>query len=214
MKPAYLAAMFAAVLASIAAPTVAVAQDAIAAPAQKTIGVPKTRMTPSLIVMNARAAALENGKLTLTGVMPNSILFADRPVRAAGHVSTSHLVEAWSGGQTFAKDPPNATVSVLAKDDSAKDAVVVLKSAKMDGDTLTFDVQVLEGGLAGADGPASVFIDTINFPLLSSLSNAVGQTSANQGAWYRAYGEYAQSTPSDQLGPAFMNNGMDSTPWQ
>ena len=34
----------------------------------------------------------------------------------------------------------------------------------MDGDRLTFDVQVLEGDLAGADGAASVFIDIIGMP--------------------------------------------------
>ena len=32
--------------------------------------------------MNARGASLQGGKLTLTGVSANSILFADRPVRA------------------------------------------------------------------------------------------------------------------------------------
>jgi hypothetical protein len=65
--------------------------------------------------------------LTLTGVSPDSIVFADRPVRAAGHLLTVHLLEEWSAG-SFAKDPPNATVSVLRKDgDSVRDAVVVLK---------------------------------------------------------------------------------------
>jgi hypothetical protein len=39
-----------------------------------------------------------------------------------------------------------------------KDAVVVLTSPKLDGDNLTFTVKVLEGDLAGADGPAAVFI--------------------------------------------------------
>jgi hypothetical protein len=44
---------------------------------------------------------------------------------------------------SFGKDPPNATVSALGKDASTiRDAVVVLKSPKLDGDKLTFDVQV------------------------------------------------------------------------
>jgi hypothetical protein len=34
----------------------------------------------------------------------------------------------------------------------------------LDGDKLTFDVRVLEGDLAGADGPASVFVDIIGLP--------------------------------------------------
>ena len=53
-------------------------------PLQKTIGQAKPEIEPSLIVMNARGASLQGGKLTLTGVAPNSIVFADHPVRAVG----------------------------------------------------------------------------------------------------------------------------------
>ena len=102
---------------------------------------------PSLIVLNARGASLQGQKLTLVGVAPNSIVFADRPVRSAGHVLTAHLLEEWgTGSDSFAKDPPNATVSVFSKDGSTiRDAVVVLKTPNLAGDQLTFDVQVLEG---------------------------------------------------------------------
>jgi hypothetical protein len=37
--------------------------------------------------------------------------------------------------------------------------VVVLKTPKLEGGHLTFDVAVLEGDLLGTDGPASLFID-------------------------------------------------------
>ena len=64
------------------------------------------------------------------------------------------------GSDSFAKDPPNATISVLsAEGDAVEDAVVVLKSPKLEGDKLTFEVTVLEGGLSKATGPASLFID-------------------------------------------------------
>ena len=60
--------------------------------------------------------------------------------------------------------PPNATVSVFSTDGSTvRDAVVVLKTAKLEGDRLTFDVDVLEGELAGGDGPAALFIDRFGF---------------------------------------------------
>ena len=137
-------------------------------PALKVIGAStsaKPEMEPSLIVLNSRGATLQGDKLTLTGVSPNAIVFADRPVRAAGHALTAHLLEEWASGDSFGKDPPNATVSALSKDASTnRDAVVVLKSPKLDGDKLTFDVQVLEGNLNGADGPAAVFIDIIGLP--------------------------------------------------
>jgi hypothetical protein len=115
------------------------------------------KLVPSLIVMNAQGASLQGGTLTLNGVAPSTIVFADRPVRAAGHMLTAP-------DEGFAKDPPNATVSVFSKSDATfHDAVVVLKTPKLIADRLTFAVQVLEGDLAGADGPASVFIDTADF---------------------------------------------------
>ena len=44
-----------------------------------------------------------------------------------------------------------------------RDAVVTLKTAKLEGDKITFDVDVLEGELAGGDGPAALFIDRFGF---------------------------------------------------
>jgi hypothetical protein len=121
-------------------------------------------MVPSLFVMNAHGASLQGQTLTLAGVSPTSIVFADRPVRAAGHLPTEALLEEWTTGD-FAKDAPNATVSVLGKDGvSARDIVVELKSPHLEGDRLTFDVRVLEGDLAGADGSAAVFVDIIGMP--------------------------------------------------
>jgi hypothetical protein len=143
----------------------ALAQDATGQPQMpltKAIGrVTSTGPVPSLAVINAAGARLEGDKLTLTGVSPNSIVFADRPVRAAGHVVTQQFIMQWDEGKdNFAKDPPNATVSVLGGDGSkVSDAVVTLKSPKLEGGDLTFDVAVLEGNLNGASGPAALFID-------------------------------------------------------
>jgi len=137
-------------------------------PLRKTIGQATPEIVPSLIVMNARGASLQGGKLTLTGVAPNSIVFADRPVRAAGHTLTTHLLEEWApnneSDESFTKDPPNGTVSVFNTDGSKiRDAVVTLKTAKLEGDKLTFDIDVLEGELTGADGAAALFIDRFGF---------------------------------------------------
>ena len=158
-------------------------------PLQKAIGQAKDakpEVVPSLIVLNARGASLQGQTLTLAGVAPNSIVFADRPVRSAGHVLTAHLLEEWAtGSDSFAKDPPNATVSVFSKDGSGiRDAVVVLKTPKLQGDRLTFDVQVLEGDLASADGPASVFIDIIGMPWTPLSFAGVARRTAARAAWY------------------------------
>jgi hypothetical protein len=131
-------------------------------PLQKTIGKPMTQApVPSLGVLNASGATLEGNKLTLTGVSGNVIVFADRPVRAAGHETTELFISRWAdGNDSFSKDPPNATVSVLGGEkDGVTDAVVVLKNPKLDGTNLVFDVDVLEGDLKGLKGPAAVFID-------------------------------------------------------
>src|SRR5262245_57771200 len=173
------------------APAQLFAQDSATPPALKTIGgstSAKREVEPALIVMNADGATLTDDKLTLTGVASNSIIFADRPVRAAGHALTAHLIEEWgSGSDSFGKDPPNATVSGFNKDGSTiRDAVVVLKSPKLEGDRLTFDVQVLEGDLNGADGAVSVFIDIIGLPFTPLSYAGVARRTAYRAAWYGA----------------------------
>ena len=146
----------------------------------------KADMVPSLIVMNSRGASLQGQTLTLTGISPNSIVFADRPIRAAGHLLTAHLLEEWSVG-SFAKDAPNATVSVLSRDGSSvRDAVVELRDPHLDGDKLTVDVRVLEGDLAGADGPASVFVDIIGLPFTPLSFAGVARRTARRAYWYGA----------------------------
>jgi len=177
--------------------------DAIAQPAQKTIGVPQARKrSEALIVLNARGARLAGSSLTLDGVAPSAILFASRPARAAGHMSTTQAIELWTTG-SFAKDPPNATVSAFAKDGSkVTDAVVVLRNPKLAGERLTFDVAVLEGSLGDADGPASVFIDTIWFGLGSDGFNYLGR-SETTGGTTPAFGSVGDtSTTSGWSNPA------------
>ena len=155
-----------------------------AAPARgpKTIGVPANRFYSSaLIVINSRAGRLEGDKLVLDGVQPTATLFTSRPVRTVGHMPTPQMVELWRTG-SFAKDAPNATASVFSKDGSSvADVVVVLKAAKLDADRLTFDVHVLEGSLGKADGPASVFIDTIWFGTSPNGFTYYGQSQTTGG---------------------------------
>jgi hypothetical protein len=156
-------------------------------PLEKTIGQAySTRPVPSLAVLNAAGAKLENGKLVLTGVSPNTIVFADRPTRAAGHETTRQFLQQWDeGNESFAKDPPNATVSVLgASAGEVSDAVVVLKSPKLDGTTLSFDVSMLEGGSISG-GPVAVFIDA--FAVRGPYGGGFAHVGGFGGAWRGAY---------------------------
>jgi hypothetical protein len=168
-------------------------------PLEKTIGqVTPTGPVPSLAVINSDGATLEGDKLVLTGVSANSIVFADRPVRAAGHVTTEQFIMQWDEGKdSFAIDPPNATISVLGGVGSdVADAVVTLKSPKLEGTTLTFDVAVLEGSLNNATGPAALFIDAfaVRGPRGGGFAHVGGygyrggyyHAPVYHGAWYGA----------------------------
>jgi len=196
-----------AVAAALCGPGMAFAQAPPAPSSLKTIGTPtaaaKPQIVPSLFVLNSRGATMQGDTLALTGVMPHSIIFADRPVRSAGPQLTSDIIADWGAGDdSFTKNPPNATVSVFSKDGSVKDAVVVLKSPKLEGDKLTFNVQVLEGDLAGGDGGAALFIDIIGRPMTPMSFAGVGRRTAFRGAMYAgaavgvaAVGAAAYGTP-------------------
>ena len=145
------------IVALFAAPIAASAQDAIAAPAQKTIGQPQSTkgdMIPSLAVINSWGARLQ-GNIRRSPMGVEFHRLADRPYRAAGYVLTEHFLKEWDeGSDSSAKDPPNATRSVLsAEGDTVEDAVVILKSPKLEGDKMTFEVTVLEGGLSRRRDP-------------------------------------------------------------
>jgi hypothetical protein len=185
--------------------------NAITQPAQKTIGVPQARKhSEALIVLNARGAKLAGSTLSLEGVAPSTILFASRPVRAAGHMPTTEMVELWTTG-SFAKDPPNATVSAFAKDGSkVTDAVVTLRNPKLAGERLTFEVAVLEGNLGDADGPASVFIDTIWFGVGSGGFTYLGQNQTTGGTTPAFGSRDDTSTMSGWSNPA--PNGRPTSP--
>jgi hypothetical protein len=188
----------------------ALAQTAPAPHSMKTIGTPaaaaKPEIVPSLFVLNSRGATLQGDTLTLTGVMPHSIIFADRPVRSAGHQLTSDIIAEWGAGDdSFTKNPPNATVSVFSKDGSVKDAVVVLKTPKLEGDKLTFNVQILEGDLAGGDGGAALFIDIIGRPMTPMSFAGAGRRTAFRGAMYAgaAVGAAAYAAPYAYAPPPY-----------
>ncbi len=150
-------------------------------PGAKTIG-QTSKPVPSLAVLNSHGATLDGNTLTLVGVAPNTIVFSDRPARMAGHVNTAHFITEWDEGRdSFAKDPPNATISVLGDDGTTvDDAVVVLKKPKIVGENLTFEVSVLEGSLTGAKGSAALFIDW--------FAHGGGWHGGWHGGWYHGGG--------------------------
>ncbi len=140
-----------------------------------------------LFVQNANAAVIDGGKLTLKGIGPTVLFFSDRPQRIAGHMTNERYLRLWTedGKDSFLKDPPNATVSVL-ENEQAGDLVVTLRNPKLNGDELTYDISVIEGKLPENGGPCAVFIDIIGMPL-TPVSYAGVARRATRRAVYRRW---------------------------
>src|ERR1022692_542974 len=106
-----------------AAPTIRSA-DTAAAPDQK---------IQLLFVQNSASVTFDKqkGTLRLVNVTPSTLFFSDRPVRLAGHLHTElEFLPMWGeSADSFVKDPPNATVSVLepGKPDLANFVVKLMK---------------------------------------------------------------------------------------
>ena len=128
-----------------------------------------------LFVHSAEETTLADGRLSLGGVGASTINFSDRPERIAGQLPTDEFVANWGhgGDESFEADPPNATVSILSGPEP-QEIVVVLSSPRLEGGTLSYDAQVLEGNEAAAGEASAVFIDVIGRPL-TPLSIAGGR---------------------------------------
>jgi hypothetical protein len=122
----------------------------------------------ALFVQTAGSLTSDGEKtITLRGLSPSTLYFADRPQREVGHMSTKAFVDLWGEGEnSFALDPPNAVLSFAQPEDRPpSDVVVTIRDPKMDGDSLVYDVDVLDGSLPTSTGPCALFIDPFGRPL-------------------------------------------------
>jgi hypothetical protein len=63
-------------------------------------------------------------------------------------------------------DPPNAVVSFLEDGDAVPEEVTMtIMDPQIEGDTLTYKVNILDGTLPAKAGPCSLFIDPVGRPL-------------------------------------------------
>lgn len=101
----------------------------------------------------------------LVGVNPQSLYFADRPVRLAGHLKMAEYLAKWTkqaGKDNFGDDPPNATISVYEKGKADSTlAVIEILNPRVQGKDLVYNYKVIEGKMPKAGGETSLFIDTI-----------------------------------------------------
>lgn len=151
---------------------------------QKKMGHTSGAKADFLFVQNARSIVHADGRLTLKGISPATVMFSDRPERIAGHMTTARFVPFWSEGEeSFLLDPPNATLSFL-ENREMEDVVLVLQEPELVGEDLSYQVRVLEGMLPAEAGPASLFIDVIGMPLTPVSVAGVGRRSFRRAVIY------------------------------
>ena len=119
----------------------------------------------ALFVQSAAGVAYQDGRLTLNGVAPTTLMFSDRPQRVTGHVPTEEFLDSWGDGDdSFADDPPNAVLSTFSEDE-VNDVVVMLQDPALDGDRFSYQVEILDGEMPASGGASSLFIDVIGRPM-------------------------------------------------
>jgi hypothetical protein len=156
-------------------------------------GLAQTVATPSrlaaneklqlLFVQTATNGSFDGKTLTLNGLGP-TVFFSDRPKRIAGQVRTVEFVNQWGkGGNSFAANPPNATLSIFGTK-GVNSAVIELTKPQLAGNTLSYQVKVLKGTLPSSFQESSLFIDT-------SAGVATNGTTAGASDYY-----YHSSAPA------------------
>lgn len=107
----------------------------------------------------------EGQTLRLVNADRQSIYFADRPVRQAGHLSMVEYLKEWTaaaGANNFASDPPNATLSVYEGDrDQNTLTVIEISDPKLIGRDLVYRYKLIEGTMPKTGGATALFIDWI-----------------------------------------------------
>lgn len=121
---------------------------------------------PQLMFVQTADDTRADGKtLRLVNVARQTVYFSDRPVRLAGHISLADYLEEWTaaaGPNNFAKDPPNATLSVYEGSKTENTlAVIEISDPRVEGNDLVYRYKLIEGPMPESGGAAALFIDWI-----------------------------------------------------
>jgi len=121
----------------------------------------------ALFVQTATSMTKDRGTITLHGLSPSTLYFADRPQRDVGHMTSRDFVANWAEGEnSFSDNPPNAVLSFAEPSDRPPDdAVVIIQDPRLEGDALTYTIKLLDGTVPTATGPCALFIDPFGRPL-------------------------------------------------
>lgn len=135
-----------------------------------------------LFVQSAEGVTYADGRLTLKGISPVTVLFSDRPDRLAGHMAAAKFIPFWGeGADSFKSDPPNGTLSVV-EGEGMDNVVMTLRNPQLAGRELSYEVTLLEGTPPASAGAASRFIDIIGMPL-----TPISFAGAGRRMWRRGF---------------------------
>jgi hypothetical protein len=148
----------------IVAPALAAAAVSLALPRAARAGDPKPMLM--FVQISDRLKVDEAARtLRLVNVARQTLYFADRPERIAGHIKMADYLAEWTakaGSDNFGNDPPNATLSVYepGRADNTL-AVVEISNPRVDGADLVYSYKLLDGRLPASGEATSLFIDWI-----------------------------------------------------
>lgn len=118
-----------------------------------------------MFVQTAESFKADGKTLRLVNVGQQTLFFADRPVRLAGHVTMPAYMTEWTKGagpDNFASDPPNATLSVFEPGQPENTLVVIeISRPVIDGKDLVYSYKLIEGTIPRTGGQTALFIDWI-----------------------------------------------------
>jgi hypothetical protein len=117
---------------------------------------------PSLLFVQSSAKGNFNGKtLVLSKISSHITYFSDRPYRIVGAIKNDKFREEWNSRvkNSFAKDAPNAWISYYDENGKAGSAVIEISNLKMEKDSFSYEVKILEGQLSKVMHNISLVID-------------------------------------------------------
>ena len=118
-----------------------------------------------MFVQTSESLKADDKTLRLVNVAQQTLYFSDRPARVAGHLTMPGYLDEWKAGagpDNFAKDPPNATLSVYQPGKHENTLTVVkITNPVIDGRDLVYSYKLIEGTMPKTGGATALFIDWI-----------------------------------------------------
>ncbi len=135
----------------------------------------------ALFVQTAASMTSDRGTITLHGLSPSTLYFADRPQRDVGHMRSSHFVANWTeGDNSFADNPPNAVLSFAEPGRFSSTPLGGLcRRSRQPGCTGVSVVGGAEGSKAGSDSAANWPPHAL--PVMHTLAGAVATARSSAG---------------------------------